>query len=527
MNIVKNLIRLFVVMLLSAFGTNTALAVPMTASDIAQSVYAGYAKRHDLTDKTKVTRTASLIGAAAGYAFSGGKAENVSLGSTTARSGAQNNYLSHSQYADLAKEYKNCSGELKCESTVLRGYRKLSLEQEHQLALCDRDILCLSKHLPDLADTAHNAEIITLLNGMNVSGMSPDARSLLNQIMAIQETGWTVYGITPDRKQLAFSHAYNRYQEWSANNCAAIAADRCMAEFQTYEIHAPGGIVHGYHTRNSAVAMGTLAVGGGVLWVAPSAIVAMARCAQSIVCLNNLSVGAAEAGLGLAGATAGQAFYTVGAAGSAFAGRIILKHGDEVLGIVDDLGRYFTPVSQSADDAGRFMVQAADGTIGYFDDVTGVFVKGATNRTPSHLTSHPDAHTVGRHGPQITDQQLEHRALTGIAPDGSTLSGNRIPPLSSSFHSEGAMLRADSVMRGQPLQNAIAANPTATSHTITFDVGDDVGRGYRRIGSANPNNVGRNGPPERVDGLTHAQARVELNQATGEWETITMFPTLP
>jgi hypothetical protein len=42
----------------------------------------------------------------------------------------------------------------------------------------------------------------------------------------------------------------------------------------------------------------------------------------------------------------------------------------------------------------------------------------APNSRPPHLTSHPDAHTVGRHGPQVTDQQLEQRALTGVAPDG-------------------------------------------------------------------------------------------------------------
>ncbi len=152
----------------------------------------------------------------------------------------------------------------------------------------------------------------------------------------------------------------------------------------------------------------------------------------------------------------------------------------------------------------------------------------ATNSRPAHLTSHPDAHTVGRHGPQVTDQQLETRALTGVAPGGSTLSGGAIPRLSSTFHSEGAMLRADTVMRGQPLQDAIAANPTATRLTIPpFDAGENIGRGYRRIGSSNPNNVGRNGPPERVDGLSHATATVELNPITGAWETITMFPALP
>jgi hypothetical protein len=153
--------------------------------------------------------------------------------------------------------------------------------------------------------------------------------------------------------------------------------------------------------------------------------------------------------------------------------------------------------------------------------------KYATNSRPSHLTSHPDAHTVGRHGPQVTDQQLEHRALTGVAPDGTTLAGNRLPPLSSAFHTDRAMLRADAAVRGQPLQDKIAANPNAVSHRITVDVGEDVGRGYRRLGSGNPSNIGRNGPPQRVDGLNHVQATVTLNPTTGVWETLTMFPTLP
>ena len=151
----------------------------------------------------------------------------------------------------------------------------------------------------------------------------------------------------------------------------------------------------------------------------------------------------------------------------------------------------------------------------------------ATNSRPPHLTSHPDAHTVGRHGPQVTDQQLEKRTLTGVAPDGSTLGGNSIPPLSSAFHNEAAMLRADAVMRGHPLQSRIAADPTATRHSFSFPVGEDIGRGYRRIGSSNPNNVGRNGPPERVGGLTNAQVTIVKNPTTGVWETITMFPALP
>jgi len=63
---------------------------------VAQSVYAGYLGRNGLTGQA-YTQTAALIGGLAGYFTSGGKGENVSLASTTARSGLQNNYLSHGE----------------------------------------------------------------------------------------------------------------------------------------------------------------------------------------------------------------------------------------------------------------------------------------------------------------------------------------------------------------------------------------------------------------------------------------------
>lgn len=80
-----------------------------------------------------------------------------------------------------------------------------------------------------------------------------------------------------------------------------------------------------------------------------------------------------ELALGLSGATTAQVFYTVGAAGT-----LVMRQGDVIFGLVDDLGRVFKPVSQTVDDAGRFLVQATDGTVGYFDDV-GRFVPNAPN----------------------------------------------------------------------------------------------------------------------------------------------------
>ena len=126
----------------------------------------------------------------------------------------------------------------------------------------------------------------------------------------------------------------------------------------------------------------------------------------------------------------------------------------------------------------------------------------APRSVPSHLTSHANAHTLGRHGGAVTDSQLITRARTGVAPDGSTLAGNRIPPISSAFHSDDALLRADSVLRGGRLQQEIAANPGATSLTFKFDVGENSGRGFRRIGSSNPRNVNLLGPVQRIDNIT-------------------------
>jgi hypothetical protein len=73
-----------------------------------------------------------------------------------------------------------------------------------------------------------------------------------------------------------------------------------------------------------------------------------------------------EAGLGLSGATAGQTFFTVSATG-ALAGKLILSHGDQILGVVDDLGRILRPVSQVPDDLGRFLVTSRDGVTGYLE----------------------------------------------------------------------------------------------------------------------------------------------------------------
>jgi hypothetical protein len=142
------------------------------------------------------------------------------------------------------------------------------------------------------------------------------------------------------------------------------------------------------------------------------------------------------------------------------------------------------------------------------------------------ITSHPNAHAFERHGGGVTDAQLETRARTGVAPDGSkkVVGGKTVvPPNSTAFHSDELLVKADQAIRNGPLKAQIAADPSATVQKVEgFDVGIDLGRGYSRIGGSKQPDL--QGPLELRKGITKATAVYEKNAATGEWQTITIYP---
>ncbi|MGR3484147.1 MAG: EndoU domain-containing protein [Paracoccaceae bacterium] len=104
----------------------------------------------------------------------------------------------------------------------------------------------------------------------------------------------------------------------------------------------------------------------------------------------------------MSGATAGQTFFTVGATAAGIGGKLVLQHGDQIVGVVDDLGRVLTPVSQTPDDAGRLLLTAPDGTVGYLDDADGFVI---TSSTLTQIDVYVDLvgfrrdHIMNRHGP--------------------------------------------------------------------------------------------------------------------------------
>src|SRR5690554_834167 len=162
--------------------------------------------------------------------------------------------------------------------------------------------------------------------------------------------------------------------------------------------------------------------------------------------------------------------------------------------------------------------------------------EGVSNRIdPQHsklVTVHPNAHSIARHGGGVTNEQLKHRALTGVAPDGhvKVVKGKTIlPPMSSAFHSDELLVYADQFVRNNgPLETAIRRNPGKTFITVKpADVGDlgvDLGRGFERI-SGSTLRTELQGAPRLVENLSSVQTTYEFNQVTKVWETITIFPS--
>ncbi|MEE9427952.1 MAG: hypothetical protein V3V25_07370, partial [Paracoccaceae bacterium] len=89
-------------------------------------VYAGTLQGTKLSDQD-IQNTAALIGGLAGFLASSGKAANVSLGGSIARSGITNNYLWHQQAEMLEgarSDLRACEARENCSPEALKFYRE-------------------------------------------------------------------------------------------------------------------------------------------------------------------------------------------------------------------------------------------------------------------------------------------------------------------------------------------------------------------------------------------------------------------
>ena len=152
---------------------------------------------------------------------------------------------------------------------------------------------------------------------------------------------------------------------------------------------------------------------------------------------------------------------------------------------------------------------------------------GANSAAQTNLLTRiaQDGHALERHGGSVTDQQLLTRALTGIAPDGSSVVRDGqtvIPPSSTAFNSDALLVQSDQFIRQNYLDRAIAlAAPGAQRVTIEgVDMGINIGRGFDRVSSA----PGVAGPLQFNSNLSRATAVYSYDAAAGVWRTVTIYP---
>ena len=140
-------------------------------------------------------------------------------------------------------------------------------------------------------------------------------------------------------------------------------------------------------------------------------------------------------------------------------------------------------------------------------------VSGYSSSDLNKLTSHPDAHTLERHGHDVSDDALIKRANTGIAPDGSPYGvlNPTPPPYSSRFDSPDLLMDAyNSTKPGTSAFNTTTATHGGTRKRVVIPAGS---KKYG-VGVASGSNV-----LEDMRGIV-----ANYENIGGEWKLVSMFP---
>lgn len=132
-------------------------------------------------------------------------------------------------------------------------------------------------------------------------------------------------------------------------------------------------------------------------------------------------------------------------------------------------------------------------------------VTGYSQSELSALTSHPNAHTLERHGHDVTDEALIKRSQSGIAPDGS--SSTTPPAYSSKFESQ--LRLRDALQNTGP--GTLGFNPSSTQTTFVQNITStsSFGYGYPSGGSSK---------------VIMNSVRAIYQKHNGVWKLLSMYP---
>jgi len=138
---------------------------------------------------------------------------------------------------------------------------------------------------------------------------------------------------------------------------------------------------------------------------------------------------------------------------------------------------------------------------------------GTLNSTDiEDLTALSNSHTIARHGPNVTDDQLLLRAREGIAPDG--FRGNNPPPYSSAFDSEALLVASKNEALTKVHDPNYFTSPDPQTRIVKFESSEAVGRGFARDAALGSDPVV----------MKNVRAIMKLDAATNQWKILTMHP---
>lgn len=132
------------------------------------------------------------------------------------------------------------------------------------------------------------------------------------------------------------------------------------------------------------------------------------------------------------------------------------------------------------------------------------------------LQSHPSAHALEKHGPTVTDEALQWRAITGVAPNGQA--GNVVN--GTKFGSaENIKTSLAELGPGTPRYNAKLSSLTpqeiaSGGFAIEYEFPTSMGYGFRK------NTL------EHVPEVKKVLAAYKFDDATGQYFLITMYPKI-
>ncbi len=210
------------------------------AAGAAQAIFSGIVKSNEGAPdpfldpvgynawRTRVAQSAELVGTLVGFAFSGGDADNVNAGASIARSGAENNYLTHEQWTKLISDMKQCGENELCRTELLDDAVTLSESQQENLQSCivNNDVACVDKI---------NKELSVLKNryfeiSVELAQLGVDIRT---------GAGQTLVYLDADDTTSANIYTYHvaggsieEFEQYASANCSGEVGD-CLYQYGT------------------------------------------------------------------------------------------------------------------------------------------------------------------------------------------------------------------------------------------------------------------------------------------------------